>query len=457
MSFDPVAFPEAVLACPRCQRVIEAQEAAFRCKACKVDYPVIGGVPWLFAVPSAVLSEWRTRFARELQAMDLEVARAAAAVRDQPTLRETTRQRLARTASGFAARAADLRMLLEPLGKPAEEMPHEVLLALRTRLPPSQGLTTYSQNAFRDWSWGDDENLESASMVASHLPDDPETLLVLGSGAGRLAYDLHQLGMQAWTLGLDLNPLLTFIGDRVSRGEVLELYEFPLAPRRMEDIAVKRTLKAPERTRDGLAFLLGDILSAPLRPGSIDVIVAPWFVDIVDIDFAILARHLAQLLKPDGQLVLFGSLTFSSAEPALRYSFEEVEAILEEAGFGATSVEERSIPYLCSPSSRHGRRERVVTLGARKVREVKAPPKPAALPDWLVAGRETVPLTEAFQYQIAATRIHAFIMSLIDGKRSIRDMAQLMEEQGLMPRKDAEEAVRQFLITMWNESRQSDY
>jgi hypothetical protein len=456
LSFEPTQFPEAVLGCPRCQRALDATDAGFRCRACKVDYPAIGGVPWLFAVPSAALAEWRARFARELQETDLAVGRAAAVVRDRPQLRDSTRKRLARTAAGHAARAKELRELLAPLGRPAEEMPHEVLLALRTRLPPSQGLTTYAQNAFRDWSWGDDENLESASMVATHLPDDPETVLVLGAGAGRLAYDLHQLGLQAWTLGLDLNPLLTFVGDRVVRGETLTLHEFPLAPRRLEDIAVARELSAPEPVREGLAFVLGDILSPPLQDGSFDAIVAPWFVDIVDVDFSVLARRLAALLKPGGQLVLFGSLTFSAAETALRYSFEEVLEILGEAGFGTPATEERNLPYLCSPSSRHGRRERVVCLGARKEKELKGVPKTAALPDWLVAGRDPVPLSDAFQYQIAATRIHAFVMSLVDGKRSLRDMAQVLEQQGLMPRKDAEEAVRQFLITMWNEARQSD-
>ena len=51
-----------------------------------------------------------------------------------------------------------------------------------------------------------------------------------------------------------------------------------------------------------------------------------------------------------------------------------------------------------------------------------------------------------------STRIHAFIMAMIDGKRSIGDMAGLLEEQRLMPREEGEAAVRNFLIRMYEDS-----
>jgi hypothetical protein len=51
------------------------------------------------------------------------------------------------------------------------------------------------------------------------------------------------------------------------------------------------------------------------------------------------------------------------------------------------------------------------------------------------------------------TRMHAFIMSLIDGKRSLKDMARVMEEQRLMPRQEAESALRGFLVKMYDEAQ----
>jgi len=49
--------------------------------------------------------------------------------------------------------------------------------------------------------------------------------------------------------------------------------------------------------------------------------------------------------------------------------------------------------------------------------------------------------------------VHAFIMSMIDGRRSIGDMAKLMEEKRLMTRTEAENAIRGFFIRMYEDSR----
>ncbi len=95
-------------------------------------------------------------------------------------------------------------------------------------------------------------------------------------------------------------------------------------------------------------------------------------------------------------------------------------------------MEEREIPYLSSPASRHARRERVVSWSARKQRDAKKVPRYHALPEWLVRGTDPVPLSDSFSSQAAATRIHAFLMTLIDGRRSIKDMAKLVVDQRLM-------------------------
>ena len=55
----PVAIP---FACPRCDRELDRIENGHRCEGFKVDFPLVGGVPWLFAEPGSALAEWRTRF-----------------------------------------------------------------------------------------------------------------------------------------------------------------------------------------------------------------------------------------------------------------------------------------------------------------------------------------------------------------------------------------------------------
>ena len=113
---------------------------------------------------------------------------------------------------------------------------HETYLALRTRLPVDQGLNTYYANIHRDWAWGDEENEASLKQVRAVLHDHAElgNVLVLGAGAGRLAYDVHTNIDCSSTVALDFNPLLLLVAQAVTEGEQLNLYEFPIAPLALE-------------------------------------------------------------------------------------------------------------------------------------------------------------------------------------------------------------------------------
>jgi hypothetical protein len=94
-----------------------------------------------------------------------------------------------------------------------------------------------------------------------------------------------------------------------------------------------------------------------------------------------------------------------------------------------------------------------VSWSARKQRDAKKVPRYQALPEWLVRGTDPVPLGDSFASQAAATRIHAFLMTLIDGRRSIKDMAKLVVDQRLMTAEEAEPAIRSFLIKMHDDGR----
>jgi hypothetical protein len=94
----------------------------------------------------------------------------------------------------------------------------------------------------------------------------------------------------------------------------------------------------------------------------------------------------------------------------------------------------------------------VFTFSASKSEDVKSPARHKALPDWIVTGKEPVPLLQSFRSQAMSTQIYAFIMSLIDGKRTIGDMAQTLEQQKLMTRQEAEPAIRTFLTRMYDDS-----
>jgi hypothetical protein len=446
----------AVLRCPRCRRAsLSLQRAGWICVGCNSGYPVLGDVPWLFAEPQSMLAQWRGRLQFLLLSIDREVRTLRAELTG--SLTALTRQRLELLATAHEDHARRLTRLLAPLDLAATQTGYETHLALRTRLPSDQGLTNYYVNLHRDWAWGNAENDASVALIRSAAGEPAHwgSTLVLGAGSGRLAYDVHMQCAPRLTVAVDFNPLLLFVARDVTRGTTLELYEFPIAPRRLADHAVLRSLTAPQPVRPGFHIVAADVLRAPFAPEAFDTVVTPWLIDIVSEAFASFAARVNALLRPGGLWINFGSLAFSQGARALRLSFEETLEVIRGTGFAQPAIGEQSIPYMCSPGSRHARLETVVAWCARKEGGAPAAPAEGTLPEWLVRSDRPVPQSEDFKVQAVATRIHAFLMALIDGRRSIQDMARMLVEQRLMSEEDAEPAVRRFLIRMSEESRKS--
>ncbi len=445
-----------LLACPRCDRALdESGDAELRCEACKVAFPHLEGMPWLFADPDASRGEWQNRLHFAVQKVAHDVARLEAQEK-QKDLRALTKRRVERHRKCLDSHRRKLTKLLSPLEVSAQSANYESYLALRTRLPVDQGLNTYYANIHRDWAWGDEENAASLKQIRAVVNDSASLgdVLVLGAGAGRLAYDIHMQMDSERTVAFDFNPMLLLVAKAMAAGDTLPMYEFPIAPRSLEDDAVLRKLSAPEPARDGFHLVLGDALRAPFREQSFDTVVTPWLIDIVTEDLPVFAARINRLLKKEGRWINFGSLAFHHPKEASHYSPEETKAIVAETGFSDPYVSEATIPYMCSPASRHGRQERTFTFSAFKEKNVKAPPRYKALPDWIVTGKEPVPLLQSFRTQAMTTQIYSFIMSLIDGKRSIEDMAVVLEKQRLMTRAEAVPAIRSFLTRMFDDANQ---
>jgi uncharacterized protein YbaR (Trm112 family) len=444
-----------LLACPRCDKTpLQSSDAALHCKACNVDFPILEGMPWMFAEPQAALGEWRGRLQFSLQQLSQEIAGLDKEL-ENDQLRALSKRRVERYKKAVVSHKRSLQKLLQPVEMQSLQGNYESYLALRTRMPTDQGLNTYYPNIHRDWSWGEEENKASLKQIRAVLHDHAELgkVLVLGAGAGRLAYDIHSELNCSSTVAMDFNPLLMLVAKAVSSGDKLSLYEFPIAPLSLEDDAVIRKLSAPEAVDENFHLVFGDALRAPFPDGTFDTVVTPWLIDIISEDLPVLAARINGLLKDNGRWVNFGSLAFASPDRARCYSPEETKAIVAENGFSDPYVSQATIPYMNSPASRHGRQERVFSFSAYKERAVDKPERHTALPDWIVTGNDPVPLTPSFRQQAMTTQIYSFIMSLIDGKRSIKDMSVVLEKQKLMTKEEAEPAIRSFMTKMYDDSK----
>ncbi|MEO0615342.1 MAG: hypothetical protein AAFY69_04325 [Pseudomonadota bacterium] len=442
-----------LLHCPRCDAPLSRDNEHLRCSGCDTTYPLLDGIPFLFAEPGVALDEWRGRYHARLRQVEQEIGRLQETL-TRDDLHALTRQRIEGGVSALTAHIDELKALLEPLDVTHLTADHTTYLALRTRLPEDQGLETYYANLHRDWCWGDEENAHSLALVQAALTGhNVGRLLVLGAGGARLAYDLHRAASPELTVALDLSPILLLTAKHVAAGETVALTEFPIAPRDMASAAVPRKLSAPEPAGPGFELVLANALRPPFKPGSFNTLLTPWLADVIGASLSDQAARWNQLLQMGGQWVWFGSHAFRDADPAECLSIEESAAIIADAGFSEPEITEAEIPYMVSPASRHGRRERVVVMRMTKTADVAAPARHVALPDWLVKSDLPVPSAEYYQVQAAQTRIHAFFMALVDGQRSIGDMARLMEEQRLMPAAEAEGTIRNFLIRMYEDSR----
>ncbi len=431
-----------LLACPTCGSRLTGST----CLACRIDFPSIGGIPWLMPEPHLALTEWRGRLHHLLTHYSVEAARQRAGIADAGEA-SLTRTRLAHVAAALDDQASRMRELMQPLGVDRRTEAHAVHVALGTELPVNQGLSSYYPNLHRDWCWGEGENRASIEAVLACLPAGASTgkVLVLGAGACRLAYDFHQAVRPGLTVALDFNPLFLLAAARIIAGQALELHEFPIAPRTIADHAVLRRLAAPAPAEAGLELVLADASAPPFMPGSFDVVLTPWFIDVAGEPVSRVLARINALLKAGGIWINHGSLAFAEAAPADALSLEELLDRLPAAGFARVAAQESEQPYLASPASRHARRETVISLCARKERSL--PPLPAGrpVPEWLSRSDRPVPVLAQFRAQALSMRVYAFLLAMIDGERTIRDMARLMEQQKLMTADDAEPAIRRFL------------
>ncbi|MBK6350272.1 MAG: class I SAM-dependent methyltransferase [Proteobacteria bacterium] len=253
------------------------------------------------------------------------------------------------------------------------------------------------------------------------------------------------------TVAVDINPLLLAVARRMYAAERVDLYEFPVAPRDLASHALLRALAAPARAEPGLHLVFGDAKQPPFAPGSFDTVVTPWLVDVVDTDLESLAATVNSLLAPGGSWVCTGTLFFQQSDPAQAYSSEEVQEIVAGAGFESPQLQASRQPYLASPASRHARVEEVVTFAVRKQGEAELPLRP--LPPWLADPRHPVPLLPEVADHALALRVRGYVASLVDGRRSLSDIAAKLVEDRLLPPAEATGIVRDYLLRLHDEAR----
>lgn len=405
-----------------------------------VRYPHVDGIPWLFPDPRPTLSAWRERSAMLLAQLETELtdlkrqADQAAAALTKQRLHENRRlkilhfEMLKRTLAGL---------------KPGAHLALAQQVAYGYRLPLRQGLMGYFPNLVRDWSglYEGENQILLGAFTEMLTQASVQTILVLGAGGSRLAYDLALARPESRVIALDLNPTLLLAANAIVSGKSLTAVEQAVAPLQPEKPGREVKLSRPGAAVSNLEFVFGDVYALPLATASIDLCVTPWLVDIVPRPWTELCASIARVVKPGGAWLNAGSWNFTLQNEAENLSLAEAAEQAAALGWssGPSTPAPLETPYLQSPFDAHRRYERLTRFcWQRNQTEVRHRPPIDDRPMWIRNPQLPVPALAAFGETAAKHAAVALLLSLADGQTSLAQMAQVLaaehgfsEAQGL--------------------------
>lgn len=404
----------------------------------------LGGIPLWFDEPNLVLGHWSGELGALLARFDRDIG---ALVQGEPGISLATRARLGKVKAALIHNKRVIEQLFaEARLRPTPPIPGK----------SSDGSTLLAAwfQMLRDWGWHEsDENATSARQVLAALGERPGVgkLLVLGGGAGRLAYDLHTRASATTSLLLDNNPLPCLVGRRVVQGSRVELYEIPRNPKTPEQAALGRELSREGPEVSDFHFVLADARIPLVRPGAFDTVLTPWYIDRVDQPLPAVVATVYRALAPGGRWVNHGPLIYDGRPLSGQLTLPELLELAEGRGFQREHVSSESVPYLRTDASTSGRVETVHTIVWR--RDERAVPSDPVTPAGLID--VTLPL-DRFQglddYRVPNPGV-AFIVSLVDGKRSVQQIATEMAPRLQMSQEKALQLVLGTLKQVWRSTR----
>lgn len=438
------------LKCPACSGSLKEKNKIISCTACNTDYPMLDYIPWLLESPKSTLDEWKSQLKLLMQTIEADSMDIKSALQEEG-LSELAQKRLRKLQQAKAEHAKAIREILKPLAI-EDRGSKELSLALKATLPASQNLLSYYDNIHRDWNWGEKENKASLECIKDLVKETSlGELLVVGSGSSRLAYDIHKHNSlsPSYTLATDINPLLLLSARKIIRGKTVKLYEFPIAPKDINSYGVLSKCKAPEKLEKNFDFIFANILASPFKEQSFDTILTPWFIDIIPEEPKLFFKRLNQFIKLGGTWLNFGSLVLNNHGPAKNYSKEEIIEIIKESGFELEAHFSREIPYMQSPLSNHGRNETVFCFAAKKIKHLDIEIKNhKQLPSWITDTSVAVPRLPEHNTTETIQSISLDVIKLIDGNRSIVDIAKEFSDHHDISTEEAEGSINRFLLKL---------
>jgi uncharacterized protein YbaR (Trm112 family) len=419
-----------LITCPRCRAKVRPARSGTECTGCQTTFPEPGGIPCLLPDPGRALDGWRREAQRFVELIEQSTA-AMDEQRQRIDLLPSTRRRLERMRAAHAENGERVAGLFRAAGLAPEA---------RGKASESEfSLIEYYEQILRDWAWdsqGGHENERACDLLGSTLGDDRRLgrTLVLGAGPARLAYELHRRFSASLTVALDLNPFLLLAARQVLFGGGMKLYEFPADPTGLETVCVDHDLRAPQPEPRDFHLVLADAFATPFAPGSFDTVVTPWFIDIVPVDIRETISLVYRLLAPGGRWLNYGPLSYPKGHAHVqRYSYQELYELIRLGAFDLSTPAVTTIDYMHSAASARGKTAEVVTFAARKL-DPGAAVSTGDPPAWLLLSHLPIARFPGLDVYQPEHPMLGYLAGLIDGKRTLEDLAaRMIEDHGARP------------------------
>lgn len=434
-----------VLCCPRCEGgLFPAEAEALLCEKCSQRYPSFSHIPCLVKDPAFWCALWLSRLEDYRQLVEMRVVMLQAELERDDVL-PLTQRRIDRFADGLKVQLAAFENQFKPLQAGAHAPPKGVIPAQSA--PGELTVAKCYENLFRDWVWGDSEAAQVLSLVEQLAPPSLGKLAVYGAGAGRLAVDIHVKLKPELTVAHDLNPFPLLVASRLIRGENVTLPEFPVAPNSEKLAVVNQTLSCVQSVDEHFQFVFADALNAPFGAGSLDTIVTSWVIDALDADFRDTALALNTVLRPGGMWLNVGPLRFDGPL-SQAYCIEEVHEIVEQCGFSLLKRRTETVDYFNSAFTGAHRRDTVFCFTARKDSDAERRTTRGVHPLWLMDTSLPIPLTAQVQALLKSSVFTIGVLNLVDGRRSLSDIAAVLGAQWHLPAETLQGPLRAYLAKL---------
>ena len=397
-------------------------------------------LPFLFPNNDMAKAQWNLKLL-QFQANNQNLINRMNKELRQVDILKQTKVRLESLVEAYQNRENEIKSLFEELNFKSVKS-EKLTQLLSNRIPSRQHVESYYLNIFRDWAWGETENAHY-NKICEKADLEAGNVLVMGGGAGRLAYDLCQIFDHWNVVQLDINPLLSLIGKKMADGEKLSLTEIAVEPLSSGLLSEIRELQGLGHVPgERLRYVLGDASNPPFKAGAFDGLVTPWLIDIIPEPFDSFSRRCNQFLKDGAEWINFGPLSFEKQSIGDQFTSDEVLEQLKHAGFELVNSGWEEVPYLNSPIRAQMRKEKIFWFHAKKIKACKQPSRYHFYPDWFEDPEVKVPLaTTNIETLFAQKNLEANILGSLAQGKSISELIKTLTVQANMSVDEAESLI----------------